>query len=213
MVDEDFSTIITAGHYYYYPSNESKKIFCCFDVRYYDEIITRLRLQAIKKYQYDTPQHQQREKLQQKREGKGEEELHEHTRKKRILLVDDEPDVCMAYQIVLEGAGYECTSYIDPVTALKEFKPSYYDLTILDIKMPNLNGFELCKKITKIDKTIQVIFITAGEEYHKEYRNERYYLELSDDDNSNNINYVQKPIGNQELIQLVNMIIATKDKN
>jgi hypothetical protein len=51
--DDDLRTIITAD---YYPSNESKRVFCSFDVRYYDEIITRLRLQAIEKYQYNTPQ-------------------------------------------------------------------------------------------------------------------------------------------------------------
>jgi hypothetical protein len=53
--DNDLSTIITAD----YPSSESKTIFYSFDVRYYDEIITRLYLQGIEKYQYSTPQHQQ----------------------------------------------------------------------------------------------------------------------------------------------------------
>ena len=106
--DNDLSTIVTAD----YPSSESKTMFCSFDVRYYDEIITRLRLQAIEKYQYDSQQQQQR-----KRE-EGEEELHDQTRKKKILLVDDERDHCMVYQIVLEDTGYECTSYTDSVKAL-----------------------------------------------------------------------------------------------
>jgi CheY-like chemotaxis protein len=65
---------------------------------------------------------------------------------RRILLVDDEPDLCMVYQIVLEDAGYECHPYTDPVKALQQFKPYFYDLILLDIKMPVLNGFELCKK-------------------------------------------------------------------
>ena len=77
-----------------YPTSESKNIFCSFDVRYYDETITKLHLQAIEKYQYGTPQYQQREKLQQQEEER-EEELHDQTRNKRILLVDDEPDHCM----------------------------------------------------------------------------------------------------------------------
>ena len=55
-------------------------------------------------------------------------------RRNRILLVDDEPDVCMVYQIVLEGAGYKCTSYTDSVKALQEFRRYYYDLILLDIK-------------------------------------------------------------------------------
>jgi DNA-binding response OmpR family regulator len=69
---------------------------------------------------------------------------------RRILLVDDEPDLCMVYQIVLEDAGFECIPYTDSVKALQEFRPYYYDLILLDIKMPILNGFELCKKIIEL---------------------------------------------------------------
>ncbi|MFL6459177.1 MAG: response regulator [Nitrososphaeraceae archaeon] len=129
------------------------------------------------------------------------------SRRKRILLVDDEPDLCMIYQIVLQDAGYECISYTDPVKAMQEFRPNYYGLILLDIKMPILNGFELCKKIIELDKTVQIAFITASEVYYENAR-EKYYPELD------NINYIQKPIGNQELIQIVNTIItATKDAN
>ena len=131
-----------------------------------------------------------------------EEGLHNQTtRKRRILVVDDEPDICMVYQIVLEDAGFECISYIDPVKALKEFRPVYYDLILLDIKMPVLNGFELCKKIIELDKTVHIIFITASEEYYEQFRGQ-HFPELG------KINYIQKPIGNEELVRLVNMIVA-----
>jgi DNA-binding response OmpR family regulator len=131
-----------------------------------------------------------------------EEGLHNQTtRKKRILVVDDEPDICMVYQIVLEDAGFECISYIDPVKALKEFRPAYYDLILLDIRMPVLNGFELCKKIIELDKTVHIIFITASEEYYEQFRGQ-HFPELG------KINYIQKPIGNDELLQIVNMIIS-----
>jgi DNA-binding response OmpR family regulator len=123
------------------------------------------------------------------------------TRRKRILVVDDEPDICMVYQIVLEDAGYECVSYTDSVKALKEFKPDYYDLILLDIKMPVLDGFELCKKVRGIDKAVHIVFITASEEYYKKFRSQ-HFPELG------KINYIQKPIGNEELVQLVNMIVA-----
>jgi CheY-like chemotaxis protein len=63
--------------------------------------------------------------------------------RKRILLVDDEPDTCMVYQIILEDAGFECLSYTDSVKALQEFRPNYHDLILLDIRMPVLKGFEL----------------------------------------------------------------------
>ena len=128
-------------------------------------------------------------------------------RKNTILLVDDEPDICMVYQIVLEEAGYECISYTDSVKALQEFKTDYYDLVILDIKMPKLDGFALCEKIREVDKTIQVIFITASEVYYESIRNQ-HYPKLNNDIN---INYIEKPIGNEELVQIVNMTIATRN--
>ena len=124
--------------------------------------------------------------------------------KRRILLVDDEPDHCMIYQIVLED---DCVSYTDSVYALKEFKPNYYDLVILDIKMPKLDGFALCEKIRELDNTIEIIFITASEWHYENFRIQ-YYPEISND---TNVNCLQKPIRNQELIQIVNMTIATID--
>jgi DNA-binding response OmpR family regulator len=142
---------------------------------------------------------QQREKLQRE-----EEELHDQKSTKRILLVDDEPDTCIVYQIVLQDAGYDCIPYTDSVKALQEFRASYYDSVLLDIKMPVLNGFELCKKIRELDKTVQVIFITAGEEYYEQLRRQSY-PELTND---SNIDYFQKPIANKELVRLVNMLIA-----
>jgi CheY-like chemotaxis protein len=63
--------------------------------------------------------------------------------RRRILLVDDDPDICMVYKMVLEDAGYECASYTDSSKVRGEFEPNYYDLVILDIKMPVINGFEL----------------------------------------------------------------------
>jgi CheY-like chemotaxis protein len=107
----------------------------------------------------------------------------------------------MVYQIVLEDAGYQCISYTDPVKALQEFKPYFYDLILLDIKMPVLNGFELCKKIIELDRTGHIIFITASEEYYEQFRTQ-HYPELG------KINYIQKPISNDELVQVVDMVVA-----
>jgi CheY-like chemotaxis protein len=122
-------------------------------------------------------------------------------RKKRILLVDDEPDIRMVYQIVLEDVGFECIPHTDPVKALQEFKPYFYDLILLDIKMPVLNGFELCKKIIELDRTVHIVFITASEEYYEQFRSQ-YFPELG------KINYIQKLIGNDELLQIVDNIVA-----
>ena len=186
----------------YYP-NKSEKISRSVEPKlYYDEIITKLRLQARREY-LCTMQHSQKQKIEE------EEGLHNQARgrRKRILLVDDEPDHCMVYQIVLEGAGFECIPYTDSVKALQEFRPSYYGLVILDIKMPKLDGFALCEKIRELDKTVQIIFITASEGYYENFI-KQYYPALSNDIN---INCLRKPIGNEELIQIVNMTIATTD--
>jgi two-component SAPR family response regulator len=77
---------------------------------------------------------------------------------------------------------------------------------LLDVKIPVLNGCELCEKVREIDKTVQIIFITAFEGYYEDI-GKQCYPELIDDIN---INCLQKPIGNEELIQVVNLIIATK---
>jgi DNA-binding response OmpR family regulator len=108
----------------------------------------------------------------------------------------------MVYQIVLEDAGFECIPYTDPVKALRQFKPCFYDLILLDIKMPVLNGFELCKKIIDLDRTVHIVFITASEEYYERFRSQ-HFPELG------KINYIQKPIGNDELLQIVNTIVSS----
>jgi CheY-like chemotaxis protein len=181
----------TSGGYCY---NKSKRMFGSFDPKYYDVIITKLNLQAREEYER-TMQSLQNQKIQ------GEELYNQTRRRKRVLLVDDEPDICMVYQIVLQDAGYECKPYIDSVRALQEFRPNHYDLILLDIKMPVLNGFELCKKIRELDNTPHIVFITASEEYYEKFRSQ-HFPELG------KINYIQKPIGNEELVQIVNMIIG-----
>jgi CheY-like chemotaxis protein len=193
----DLNTKTKADYY----SNKSEKISGSIEPRSYDEIITKLNLQAREEYQ-STMLYLQKQKIEE------EEGLLNQTRRgKRILLVDDESDHCMVYQILLQDAGYECISYTDSVKALQEFRPNYYRLVILDIKMPKLDGFALCEKIRELDKTVQIIFITAAEEYYENFRKKRYPA-LSNDIN---INCLQKPIGNNELVQIVNMTIAKTD--
>ncbi len=60
------------------------------------------------------------------------------------------------------------------VQALQQFKPNYYDLVILNIKMPRLDGFAICEKIREIDKAVQIVFITPGEAYYENFRNYSY---------------------------------------
>jgi CheY-like chemotaxis protein len=89
---------------------------------------------------------------------------------RRILLVDDESDVISVFKMILEMNGYEVDAYTSPTTALENFKPDFYGLLLLDIRMPTMNGFELYRKMRNIDEDIKVCFITAFEDYREEFR-------------------------------------------
>src|SRR6266498_361635 len=82
----------------------------------------------------------------------------------RILLVDDDEDNLKIFTIILENQGFSVDAYVDPVTALSEFKPSQYDLIILDYRMPEMNGIELYKKIREKDSSTKITILTASHE-------------------------------------------------
>ena len=125
--------------------------------------------------------------------------------KKRILIIDDEPDVALTLKVVLEDNGFEVDSFTDSLLALKHFKEAgyIYDLLILDIKMPQMNGFELYKEIRKLDDKVKVCFLSALTEL-KDYEafrkevfpkwGERYFI--------------QKPIENDDMLKRINTIIG-----
>ena len=85
----------------------------------------------------------------------------------RLLLVDDEPDVIFTFKKGLEAHGFVVDAFNDPVLALSNFKPGVYGLLLLDVKMPQINGFELYEKIKKIDSEVKACFITAHEVYYE----------------------------------------------
>jgi CheY-like chemotaxis protein len=89
------------------------------------------------------------------------------TKKKRIFLVDDNYDHTVTFKVGLELAGFEVDAYNDSAIALSKFKPDYYDLMLIDIKMPKIDGFELYEKVSEIDNKVKVWFITAYETYDK----------------------------------------------
>jgi DNA-binding response OmpR family regulator len=86
--------------------------------------------------------------------------------KKRILLVDDEPDIALAFKIGLEDNGFKVDMFNDPHKASLNFKRSLYDLLLLDIKMPNINGIEFYYRMKEIDTKVKICFITASEIYY-----------------------------------------------
>lgn len=80
---------------------------------------------------------------------------------KRILVIDDEPDIDLTLKINLERYGFTVDTVADPATALKNFKPGLYDPIILDIKMPDISGFELYGKFKSNEANFKALFLTA----------------------------------------------------
>jgi len=87
----------------------------------------------------------------------------------RILLVDDEMDIVKLYKHGLRRGGFEVEAFNDPEMALSHFEPDAYDLAILDIRMPRMNGFELYREIRKRDEEIRICFMTAFEMHLTEF--------------------------------------------
>jgi DNA-binding response OmpR family regulator len=118
----------------------------------------------------------------------------------RILVVDDEPDLTKVSTLALEYHGFKVDTFNDPQEALSKFKPGSYDLIILDIKMPKMDGFELYHKIKKKDNNAKVCFLTASELYYEEFRNEEYRAL------DRNL-FIRKPIDNEDLVKQINKMI------
>ena len=85
------------------------------------------------------------------------------TSKGRLLVVDDETDIVTVVKSGLQRHGYDVDGFSDPYEALANFKKDRYDLILLDIKMPKMNGFELCHEISKIDEDAKKGFMSAFE--------------------------------------------------
>jgi FixJ family two-component response regulator len=126
----------------------------------------------------------------------------EKNNKKKILIVDDETDVCLTLKEVLEGDGFKVDTFVDPTLALENFKSSRYGLLILDIKMPVMNGFQLYAQMKKIDLNIKALFLTALTDL-QEY--DAFKKEVFPKEGQRH--FIQKPIENEEIIERVNAII------
>jgi len=123
--------------------------------------------------------------------------------KRKILVVDDDTDITFTLSSILKERGFEVMSFNDPLLALQHFKPRYYDLVILDIKMPDMNGFELYRQIKRKDNRVKVCFLTAVSEFreYEQYKKEAY-PKLGER------YFIAKPVSNDELIQRVNEMLS-----
>ncbi len=97
---------------------------------------------------------------------------------KRILIIDDDADVTITFKAGIEDSNdntdankrIEVYTSSNPVAALSEFKPNFYDLLLVDINMPRMNGFELSEKILDIDINVKICFMSYAEIDHEALR-------------------------------------------
>ena len=121
---------------------------------------------------------------------------------RRISIVDDESDIALTLKSVLEYNGFIVDMFNDPILALQNFEPDFYDLIILDIKMPKMNGFDLYEQIRKIDNKVKACFLTAfGEGYTEEF-GRRFPSSI-------NVSFIRKPIRIDDLVKKVNELVIT----
>ena len=120
----------------------------------------------------------------------------------KILVVDDEQDIVFTLKTILTEAGFSVDAFTNPSVAFEMFRPEKYQLIILDIRMPGLNGFELYMKLLEQDNSIKVLFLTAVNEFsmYAKFKNsvspmsgKRYYL--------------QKPVDLTKLLQRVDDMV------
>ena len=122
---------------------------------------------------------------------------------KRILLIDDEPDITFTVKDILEGNGFQVDSFNDPILALNSYKVNFYDLVILDIKMPKIDGFGLYTKIRKKDPTVKICFFTATVMVTEEIKKALLALGKTIDGDY----FIQKPIRIEVLIKKITLIM------
>ena len=122
---------------------------------------------------------------------------------KRIFLVDDDYDHTITFKVGLELEEFEVDAYNDSAIALSKFKPDYYDLLLIDVKMPKIDGLELYEKIRKIDDKVLVWFITAYETY---YRSLREIPSISNGEKSSGL-VIEKPIEIDKLVKQIKTVL------
>ena len=122
---------------------------------------------------------------------------------KKFLLVDDEPDVTYTIKNILEDNGLQVDTFNDPITALKSYTSNFYDLVILDIKMPKIDGFELCIKISEKDPKVKICFFTAIPIFSEEFRKARSNFGKIVDQGY----FIHKPIEMEDLVKKLTSIM------
>jgi len=125
---------------------------------------------------------------------------------KRILLVDDEADIIFTMKDILEEEGFKVDTFNDPTIALESYRSNFYDLVILDIKMPKMDGFQLYSKLKEKDPQVKICFLTASEMFYEKFRKTRLVFTKTIGEDY----FIQKPINTEDLIRRLTSIMDKK---
>jgi CheY-like chemotaxis protein len=139
--------------------------------------------------------------------------------RKRILIVNHEDDVSFALKLVLEEEGgqvlynnkmncFKVDSFNDSILALNNFEKGLYDLLIIAVVMPSMNGFELAKEIRRIDDKVKICFLIAGEIPSKVRFNASLSSSFGQEEREGGYldKFIRLPIENKDLIEQIDRI-------
>ena len=116
------------------------------------------------------------------------------------MIIDDEQDITFIFRIILEGDKFSVDTFNDPRTALSNYLPNFYDLIVLDLKLPYMSGDEVYHKIRLLDKETKICFLTSSEHSFHLFQEKGH--ELPD------LNlFIQKPIENQTFLRKIKKIL------
>ena len=136
-----------------------------------------------------------------------ENEKKQNGAKKRLMIVDDEADITNSFSLALEDSGlFVVDTYNDPLVALSNYRPNSYDLLLLDIKMPKMNGIELYGQIKKLDNNVKVCFISA---YDVDFKALKDLFPSLEKDCLIPKNIIRKPIEVSKLIERIELELLT----
>ena len=120
----------------------------------------------------------------------------------KLLLVEDNESIILGLEYLLEGEGYEYKTAKTFGVAQAPFNSEYFDMALLDISLPDGDGFELCRRLKKTQE-IPVIFLTAREEENDVVKG----FDIGADD------YIQKPFRNRELVSRIKNVLRRSGKD
>jgi DNA-binding response OmpR family regulator len=113
-----------------------------------------------------------------------------------IMLVDSDPNACYLLSMILKINDFEVAPFTDPELALASFGKDQYDMLLIDVKAPDMRGFELFKKIRKIDRRVKVCFIT-NHRHECMQKFKESFPELAPD------SLVDKPVSGNDLLRIL----------